>query len=202
MKILSFILLMMACVTGLSAQHHHEKDSAPGARAINSQHSLYHLDAGWADHRGDSLALSDFRGEPVIAVMFYGNCTQVCPILIQDAWRLYSMLDDSERASVNVLAITFDTENDTPERLRAYAEREQLDIPGWHFMTSRPASVRNLAMMLGVQYSEKSDGHFAHSNLITVLDKQGRVAIRVEGLNQPMDEAAGTIRSIINNGEL
>jgi len=57
-------------------------------------------------------------------------------------------------------------------------------------------------MMLGVQYCEKSDGHFAHSNLITVLDKQGRVAIRVEGLNQPMDEAAGTIRSIIKNSEL
>ena len=202
MKKLSLILLLLAGATGLQAQHQHKEESAPGAREVSSEHSLYHLDAEWTDHRRDTLRLSDFRGEPVIAVLFYGNCTQVCPILIQDAWRLYSMLDESERASVNVLAITFDTENDTPERLKEYAENERLNIPGWHFMTSDPANVRNLAMMLGVQYTQKSDGHFAHTNLVTVLDKQGRIAKRVEGLNQPMDEAAETIRAIIKKEEL
>ncbi|MDZ7689625.1 MAG: SCO family protein [Balneolaceae bacterium] len=130
--------------------------------------------------------------------MFYGNCTQVCPILIQDTWRLFSMLAEADRATVHVLAITFDTENDTPEVLHEYAEYEQLNIPGWHFLSSEPANVRTLAMLLGVQYSKKSDGHFAHSNLVTVLDGQGRIAKRVEGLNQTMDEAAETIRSIID----
>ncbi|MDZ7691977.1 MAG: SCO family protein [Balneolaceae bacterium] len=197
MKTLLMILLMFCFATGLSAQHHHAKSDALGAGAVSSEHSLYHLDTEWIDHRGDTYSLRDFSGAPVIVVMFYGNCTQVCPMLIQDTKRLYSMLDEADRSSIHVLAVTFDTENDTPEVLREYAEKEQLNIPGWHFMTAEAASVRSLAMMLGVQYSQTSDGYFAHSNLVTVLDEQGRIAKRVEGLSQSMDKAAATISSII-----
>lgn len=200
MRSLSFILLMFACAVSLSAQHHHNSDNTLRAGTVNSEHSLYHLDAQWTDHRGESYSLSDFSGKPVIVVMFYGNCTQVCPILIKDAWRLYSSVDKQIRDSVKVLAVTFDTENDTPEVLHDYAEYEQLNIPDWYFMTSESANVRSLAMMLGVQYTKKSDGHFAHTNLVTVLDKQGRVAKRVEGLNQPMDKAAEEIKSIMAKG--
>lgn len=201
MKILLFIFLLFGLGTSLSAQHHHTRGDGVNAIKITAGHSLYHLDGEWTDHRGNTYTLSDFAGAPVIVVLFYGNCTQVCPILIRDARRLYSMLDEDAKHAVHVLAITFDTESDTPEVLRAYAENEKLNIAGWHFMTSKAASVRSLAMMLGVQYMKRSDGHFAHSNLVTVLDKQGRIAERVEGLNQPMDEAALKI-STINEADI
>lgn len=197
MKKLFLITLFLLTATGLLAQHNHNHN-ALSTTEVDAEYSLYHLDAEWTDHRGDTVTLDDFKGKPVIVVMFYGNCTEVCPILIQDAWRLYSSVDKSARKDVNVLAVSFDTENDTPEVLKEYAEYEQLDIAGWHFMTADDANVRTLAMMLGVQYSKKSDGHFAHSNLVTVLDDKGRVVQRVEGLNQPMDEAAAVIDSIIN----
>lgn len=199
MKKLYLITLLLLTATSLVAQHNHSADNAMNATEIDSEHSLYHLDAEWTDHRGETVSLADFRGAPVIIVMFYGNCTDVCPILIQDAWRLYNSVDKSVREEVNVLAVSFDTENDTPEVLREYAEYEQLNIPGWHFMTAKSANVRSLAMMLGVQYTKKSDGHFAHTNLVTVLDTQGRIAKRVEGLNQSMDDAAEEIRSIMAN---
>lgn len=197
MKTMTLILLVLFYAVTVNAQHHHEAESNLNAKEINADHSVYHLDAEWTDHRGSTITLGNFKGQPVIIVMFYGNCTEVCPILIRDSWRLYSSLDESQRTSVNVLAVSFDTKNDTPDVLREYAEYEQLNIPGWYFMTSDNASVRSLATMLGVQYSKKSDGHFAHSNLVTVLDEEGRVVKRVEGLNQPMDEAAAAIESII-----
>ncbi len=200
MKNLLLIILLFFTASSLVAQHNHNHsaDNTLNAKEIDSEHSVYHLDAEWTDHRGDVVRLDDFKGEPVIVVMFYGNCTDVCPILIQDTWRLYSSVDESVREHVNVLAVSFDTENDTPEVLNKYAKYEQLDIPGWHFMTADDTDIRTLAMMLGVQYSKKSDGHFAHSNLVTVLDEKGRVAQRVEGLNQPMDEAKATIESIMD----
>ncbi|SHF80182.1 protein SCO1/2 [Fodinibius roseus] len=196
MKTLPIILIFLFGGTYLYAQHHHAADNELEAGKINAGHSLYHLDAPWTTHRDETVKLSDFRGSPIIVVMFYGNCREVCPILIQDTWRLYNRVDTSRRETVKVLAITFDTENDTPEVLREYANYEQLDIPGWHFMTSEDATVRSLAMMLGVQYSKKSDGHFAHTNLVTVLDEEGKIARRVEGLNQPMEEAAAVIDSM------
>ncbi len=200
MKNLLLIILLLFTATNLVAQHNHNHsaDNTLNAKEIDSEHSVYHLDADWTDHRGDVVRLDDFKGKPVIVVMFYGNCTDVCPILIQDTWRLYSSVDESVREHVNVLAVSFDTENDTPEVLNKYAKYEQLDIPGWHFMTADDADIRTLAMMLGVQYSKKSDGHFAHSNLVTVLDEKGRIAQRVEGLNQPMNEAKATIESIMD----
>lgn len=202
MKKLFLIAVLLFTATSLSAQHNHGADNTQSITEVDAEHSLYHLNAVWTNHRGETISLADFKGAPVIVVMFYGNCTEVCPILIQDAWRLYNRIDEAIRSAVNVLAVSFDTENDTPEVLADYAEYEQLNIPGWHFMTSEETNIRSLAMMLGVQYSKKSDGHFAHSNLVTVLDEEGRIVNRIEGLNQPMEEAADAIESIIKKIEI
>ena len=200
---LLIIIAIMALGAGLStAQHHHGSGEALKAGEIQNEHSLYHLNSDWTNHRGKTVKLSDFEGKPAIVVMFYGNCKEVCPILIQDTWRLFSALDEPQRKEVNVLAVSFDPENDTPQALRDYAEQERLNLPNWHFMTAQRAQIRSLAMMLGVQYSKKSNGHFAHSNLVTVLDRKGRIIKRVEGLDQPMKNAAATIDSTLNNAEL
>lgn len=198
MKTILMLCALLLSSLNVVAQHHHGDSASLKAEKV-SEHSLYHLDAEWITHHNKPVSLSEFKGEPIIIVMFYGNCTQVCPILIRDTWRLYSTLDKSMRTSVNVLAVSFDTENDTPEVLKKYAEYEQLDIEGWYFVTAKDADIRSLAMMLGVQYVKKSDGEFAHSNLVTVLDPEGKVAVRVEGLNQPMESAAKSIEEMLNS---
>lgn len=185
----------------LLAQHghgNHSNSNALDAKAVNMEHSLYHMDAEWTNHRNESIKLSDFSGKPLVVVMYYGNCVQVCPILIRDANRVFEAVGDSLRDEVRVLAVTFDPENDTPDRLHAYAEEKDLNIPEWHFMTGNRSDIRELAMLLGVEYSKKGDGHFAHSNLVTVLDDAGKIVHRLEGLNQPVDKSAKRIESILN----
>ncbi|MEX0994695.1 MAG: SCO family protein [Balneolaceae bacterium] len=177
----------------MAQDHHHETLQAG---SVHKDQSIYHLNAEWTDQREESLALEDFMGNPVMVVMFYGNCTDVCPILIQDAWRVFSQLSEQARNRVKVLAVTFDPENDTPEVLYEYAEYEQLNREEWHFMTSDKSSIRELAMLLGVQYRERSDGMFEHSNLITVLDEEGRISHRIEGLGQSVEEAVAVIEEI------
>lgn len=186
---------------GLMAQHaHHEAEKgALEAGEVHPGHSLYHLGSEFMTHRNEAVKLADFQGEPVIVVMFYGNCTQVCPILIKDTWRLYSSLDEELQKKVNVLAVSFDTENDTPEILKEYADYEQLNIPQWHFITGKHTDIRSLAMMLGVKFQKTGDGHFAHSNLVSVLDNEGKIVKRVEGLNQSMVEAAQIIEGLLEN---
>lgn len=169
------------------------------ASAVYHEESLYHSDTEWTSHRAEKIRLKDFQGNPLVIVMFYGNCTDVCPILIQDAWRLYSNLDSQGKERVNVLAVSFDHKKDTPEVLLGYANREQLNIPGWHFLSGERSEIRELAMLLGVEYRERSDGMFDHSNLITVLDEEGRIAERIEGLGQPTDRAVSLIHNLIQN---
>ena len=194
------IIVLGMCSQNVNGQHsghmNHQRE-AMQAGEIHPDHSLYHLAADFTDHRSKVLQLDDFRGEPVIIVIFYGNCTQVCPILIQDTWRLYSSLEKSAQAKTKVLAVSFDTENDTPEVLKDYAEYEQLDLPNWHFVTGKHTDIRMLATMLGVKYQQTRNGHFAHSNLITILDKEGKITHRMEGLNQPMEQAINVLEEIL-----
>lgn len=193
-RFLSFLALMVLPLTILAQHHHgHDNSNALSAADVNTEHSLYHMKAEWISHRMDSFKLSDLKGKPVIAVMYYGNCTQVCPILIRDARRVFEEVDEELQKDVRVLAITFDPQNDTPERLRNYAEDKGLNLLEWNFVTGKNSDIRELAMLLGVEYAKKSDGHFAHSNLVTVLNGEGRIIHRMEGLNQPVEEAARLI---------
>lgn len=198
--ILLILLFSSANFTAI-AQHSSSDDEHPHqalkAQEVNSEHSLYHLDDEWTTHRNETVRLADFSGKPLIVVMFYGNCTDVCPILIQDVWRLYQSLEIEIQEQIQIAAVTFDYENDTPEVLKKYAQKEHLDLPNWHFITGERSSIRQLAMMLGVQYRERSDGMFEHSNLITVLDRKGQIGARIEGLGQPIEEAGDFIKSAV-----
>ena len=193
--ILTGLFIMAFAHTAIGQHMNH---NAMDAQPVESEHSIYHIDAAWTDHRGETFQLADLQGQPVVVVMFYGNCTQVCPILIRDAHRVYEAVNENLRSEINVLAITFDPKNDTPDVLKKYAIKKELNVPQWHFTTGNPADIRELAMLLGVQYAQKSDGHFSHSNLVTVLDNQGRIAQRLEGLNQPVEEAADWINQEIH----
>lgn len=178
------------------AQHghgNHTNDNALEAKKVSMEHSLYKMNAEWTNHRGETFKLSDLAGYPIVVVMYYGNCVQVCPILIRDANRVFESVEESLRDDVKVLAITFDPDNDTPERLHAYAEEKNLNLTEWHFVTGKHSDIRELAMLLGVEYTKKSDGHFAHSNLVTVLSGGEKIIHRMEGLNQPVIEAKNLI---------
>lgn len=203
-NILIFLPLFLAYTgfTSVLAQQGHQNHNTMDVAEVNSEYSLYHNNAVWTNHRNNSFQLSDLKGKPVIITMFYGNCTQVCPILIRDANRVYKAVDKAIRSNVRVLAITFDPENDTPVLLHTYADEKELNLPEWHFVTGSATAIRELAMMLGVQYTKKSDGHFAHSNLVTILDGEGKIVHRLEGLNQPVDKAALWIEQyLITNNE-
>lgn len=192
------LLLGLLIQTVLASSQHTMSMVNTGLDAANAYHaqSLYHVDAEWTNQDGDSIRLADYKGQALILVMFYGECTGTCPVLIQRTWKLYSEIDEEIRNKLQVLAVSFDYKNDTPEALKAYAEYEQLDITGWNFVTAQHADIRQLAMLLGVQYRERSDGHFEHSNLITILDGQGKIAVRSEGITGGLDEATAEIEEL------
>ncbi|MGM0506566.1 MAG: SCO family protein [Bacteroidota bacterium] len=175
--------------------HHHHQDGLEAAEPLSDQ-SLYQLDRTWTSHRMEPVQLDRFLGHPVIVVMFYGSCTEVCPVLIQDSWRLFQGVDPAMRDQVEVLAVTFDTERDTPERLAEYARNEQLDLPNWHFLTGSERAVRELSMALGVEFRKRSDGMYDHTNLVAVLDLNGEIAERVVGLGRGMESASETIEKM------
>lgn len=198
---LYFLLILISLLPELVLSQHtmsmEGENSALSAAKTYHAESLYHMTAEWTNQDGKTIRLADYEGQPLMLVMFYGRCTGTCPVLIQRTWKLYSQLDKQVRDQVEVLAVSFDTENDTHEALKAYAKHEQLDIPGWNFVTARRSDVRELAMLTGVQYRQRNDSHYEHSNLITVLDITGRIAVRSEGVTGGLEVAAVEIQALV-----
>lgn len=179
-------------------QHHHgnhEHQHTPLAMAESiSESSLYQLDSLWRDQHSRSWSLSEFSGRNLIVTMVYAGCTTACPMLVEDVKRIYSALSAEEQAVTSMVLVTFDTLNDTPENLKAYAEARGLHQENWHFATGDEADVRTLASLLGVRYRKNPEGGYDHSNLVAVLNRQGEVIHRQEGLNQEPERAVEAIR--------
>ena len=115
--------------------------------------------------------------------MFFTHCEYACPILVNDMKKLEAGLPAEVRAKTDFLLVSFDTKRDTPEALAAFRKKEKLPAATWTLLRGGADDVRELAALLGINYTPDARGQFAHSNLITVLNAEGEVAFQQPGLN-------------------
>jgi protein SCO1 len=164
----------------------HDHGAAPRAGAVRSAASLYELDAAFVDQRGASVGLDVARGHPVIIGMFYASCRDACPLMIAVIRRIEAEASAAIRADLRVVLVTLDPAHDTPDVLRSVADLHGLDGERWRLLTGSAGAVRSVAAVLGVRYRRLSSGEIAHSTTITLLDRAGVVAARVEDVMQPV----------------
>ncbi len=164
-----------------------------------SELSLYQLDATFTDDRGESFALTQLRGRPVVLTMFFASCGHACPMLVTDMARIRDGLPAAIRDDVALVLVTFDTMRDTPEALHAYRTQRHLDGQ-WVLLHGSDDAVSELAALLGVKYKRERDGMFSHSNLITVLDREGEIVHRRDGLNGGLEETSAAVARAAEGG--
>ena len=155
-----------------------------------SSESIYQLGAEWKDQDGKSLRLKDLRGNIQVLALVYTSCGGACPRTIQDMKIIERKLGKSE---VGFVLVTFDPEVDTPQKLRELAVESKLLGNRWRLLNGKADQVRELAALVGVQYSKTSDGGYDHSNIITVLDSEGVIIHQQNGLGT---DPAETLKSI------
>jgi len=143
--------------------------------------ALYALRPVLRDQEGQSIGLDVFRGHPVILSMFYGSCPSACPVLVSNVARLDAKLPEDVRAQMRVLLVSFDAVHDTPDALRGVAAAHHLDPARWTLAAASDDDARELAEALGISYRALPGGGFAHSSVITALDREGRPVARAEG---------------------
>lgn len=155
---------------------------APPAEDLPGR-SLYRLDVSMTDHEGRTMTWSDLRGRPAVVAMVYATCNTACPMTVKE---ISTVLDKAHDIGTPVFLFTLDPEHDDPPALRAMHERHALE-PRWRLVRTEPADVQEIAAALGIRYRELTEGEYAHTPVIAVLDAQGVVAIRQDGLGQSHD---------------
>ena len=79
---------------------------------------------------------------------FYTSCRQICPLATARLSELQDILGDSVGRDIFFYSISVDPENDTPARLKTYAEAMRAG-PGWRFLTGLPEDIRAIRDRLG-----------------------------------------------------
>lgn len=146
--------------------------------------SLYDLPITLVDRTATARPLAAFRGAPLLITMFYGSCASACPLLTSDLKRIESQLPVAARGELRVLMVSFDQARDTPLALARMTVERGMDPARWTLASTSDDDARSLAGVLGIRYRKLDSGEFFHSSAIVLLDRDGRVRARLDGLGR------------------
>lgn len=120
---------------------------------------------------GAAFGSAQLTGKPWLGSLFFATCTGPCP-------RLNRQMQELQERTYNfpglqLVSITVDPSQDTPEALAAYAKRYHADPARWHFLTGPRDTISAIARD-GFQVGEL-DISRTHSTRVMLVDAKGRV---------------------------
>ena len=102
------------------------------------------------------------KGRQVAINAIFTSCKDVCPLETANLVQLRRVLGERVGRDVSLYSISIDPKNDTPEVLKAYAEKFGAD---WTFLTGRPEDIklitRKLALIRDRDNPTSREGHHA-----------------------------------------
>ncbi|HXC50476.1 MAG TPA: SCO family protein [Candidatus Limnocylindrales bacterium] len=191
--LLAATLLMCAAAGAVSAAT--PQVSAAAAGEIDPA-SIYQVESRWTRADGEKIALASLRGKVRVLAIFYSACEYACPIIIGRIKSVEASLPDKLRSDVGFVLVSMDPAHDDPAQLRAYAERMELK-GDWTLLHGSDDDVRELAALLGFRYRQEKDGGYSHSNMITVLDAEGRIVKQSIGLDADAGDVVEAVTSLV-----
>lgn len=143
--------------------------------------SIFVLNSKWQNQDGKELQLEDFKGKNLVVVLIFTSCQTACPLLVADMKRVEAKIDKKVLKNTNLVLVSIDPENDTPEVLKKYAEREGIAREPYTLLRGDLESTRVLANVLAVKYKQITPIIFSHSNIISIFDRNGVMVAQEEG---------------------
>lgn len=160
-----------------------------------TENSIYQVDSDWTNQFGNKVNIGNLRGKTQVFTMIFANCSYACPILANDMRRIASELTKEELKDVQFTLISIDPERDTPERLMQFAQDQDLNLAHFQLLTGVRNDIDDLAALTGFRYKKEPDGSFSHSNIITILNKDGEIVHQQVGLNQDITKTVEVIKN-------
>ena len=157
---------IVAAAPGTNAAQVGPRD-ASGTRVLTPRPGLegYSIPAfSLVDQDGEPVDESVLEGEITVVAFVFTNCQLACPAITANMKIVFSDLEDT---AVRFLSISVDPERDTPEVLRAYADRMSIDTSRWLFLTGDDGeATRVVEESMQFEISDDPDD----ANIITLED--------------------------------
>lgn len=193
-------------------------------RLLSSSEEVNELPVYWelpafsfTDQLGRPVTSEGLRGKVILANFVFTNCTVFCPtVLTPHMSELQERLRSEGLLGPDVMLLSFsiDPEQDTPEILRAYAEKYGTDPEVWRFLTGSVDEMERVVttdLKLGFQKIEQPVEHahpdgsahthiydVIHTNRFMLVDRQGQVRALYDGVyDWKLDKVLNDVRRLV-----
>ncbi|GAC1664284.1 MAG: SCO family protein [Steroidobacteraceae bacterium] len=147
----------------------------PLAQRSEAQYTVPDLTLVREDGKSVSLPAELDDGRPVVLNFIYTSCTTICPLGSQVFSQFQRRLGGRQSA-VHLVSISIDPEQDTPARLRSYADQYQA-APGWDHYTGALAATSAVQRAFNAYRGDK----MSHTPLTLMRAAPGRPWVRFDG---------------------
>ena len=149
-------------------------------------------DLSFKDEAGRDVKLGDYFGKrPMILVLVYFKCPQLCTVVLTDLLHsLNGLTGMSVGEQFDVLTVSFDPRKRAriwqlakkKAYLKEYGRRGASD--GWHFLTGKQDSIAKLADTVGFRYQWSEEyQQFMHASGLMILTPQGKISQYFYGID-------------------
>jgi protein SCO1 len=147
------------------------------------------------DTDGEPFSLADDTDKRLTLVFFgYVNCADICPAVLGNLASALTRLDEADRDQVDVVMVTSDPDNDTPEALHRYLERFD---PSFIGLTSDFDTISSVGKALAVGIDRQDPG--GHTTQVLGVDVADEAPVYWSAETTP-GEYADDIHTLLQDG--
>ena len=144
------------------------------------------------NQEGKPVSLDSLHGKIIVADFFFTHCPTICPGLTKNMKRLAESINNGERVGdrsnklVHFLSFSIDSERDSVERLKYWADRFQVDPDNWWLLTGKKSDIYNIIlneMKVPVEDGHAIDTNFMHTDHFVLIDSNRYIRGYYHGLD-------------------
>ena len=194
----SFALFFcLAILANLSYADEYDRDSALQVSQAAIGNALGDYSFTSAD--GRNVNLQGYVGKPLLISMIFTSCHHICPTTTKHIQEMSKAAQDAlGDDSFEIVSIGFDTANDSPNAMRAFAKQQGVDADNWRFLSATPETIESLSRDLGFQFFPSPRG-FDHLIQLSMIDRGGKVYSQVYGINFELPALVEPLKQLVLN---
>ncbi len=89
-----------------------------------------------------------------------------------------------------MVTVTTDPDHDGPPAMLAYAKAQGANLPGWYFLSGKPANVRRVLALFGIAHEETEEDEMTHVLDLYLIAPDGTAVHHYTGLETSPDRIA------------
>ena len=146
-------------------------------------HSIKHFEL--TNQFGKKVSLDEWKDKIIVADFFFTSCPSICPTLTRSMKKLQDAFNKTDTI-VRFVSFTVDPKRDSAQRLKAYADKHNVDQDTWWFLTGEKKEIYDLALnefKASIAQEEGVDTGFVHTDKFFLLDRDRVVRGWYSGLD-------------------